>query len=148
MDDKDLLLVEPNQYEEELIDDPDSVDDQQIVENEVELSHCIVQTEEVMQITANEDETIDTNTNDHQCTICGKELLSAYTLANHMRSHTGERPYGCSVCEKFFKTKSNLNEHYRLVFTPIFCICIIPNRFDKLSYYYQSNWKYIQCVQR
>lgn len=31
-----------------------------------------------------------------------------------MRSHTGERPYGCSVCEKFFKTKSNLNEHYRV----------------------------------
>lgn len=117
MDDKNLLLVEPNQFEEQLIDDPDSADDQQVVENEIELSHCIVQTEEVMeevmQMTVNEDETLDTKTNDHQCTICGKELLSAYTLANHMRSHTGERPYGCSVCEKFFKTKSNLNEHYR-----------------------------------
>lgn len=119
MDAKDLLLVEPNQFEEQLIDDPESVD-QQIVENEIELSHCIVQTEEVMedvmQMTVNE-EILDTSTSGHQCTICGKELLSAYTLANHMRSHTGERPYGCSVCEKFFKTKSNLNEHYRLVIT-------------------------------
>jgi len=107
--------VEPNQYEEQLIDDPEPVDNKQIVENEIELSHCIVQTEEVMQMSVNEEETLETNTSDHQCAICGKELLSAYTLANHMRSHTGERPYGCSVCEKFFKTKSNLNEHYRLV---------------------------------
>lgn len=117
MDDKNLLLEEPNQFEEQLIDDPGSIDDQQVVENEIELSHCIVHTEEVMEevmeLTVNEDETLDTNSNDYQCTICGKELLSSYTLANHMRSHTGERPYGCSVCEKFFKTKSNLNEHYR-----------------------------------
>lgn len=115
---KDLLLVESNQFEEQLIDDPEPIE-KQIVENEIELSHCIVQTEEVldeeMQMQVNE-ETLGTTTNNHQCTICGKELLSAYTLSNHMRSHTGERPYGCSVCEKFFKTKSNLNEHYRLVF--------------------------------
>ncbi|XP_027838155.2 zinc finger protein 250-like isoform X1 [Aphis gossypii] len=111
---KDLLLVEPDQYEEQLMDDPEPVDNKQIVENEIELTHCIVQSEEVMQMSVNEEEILETNTSDHQCTICGKELLSAYTLANHMRSHTGERPYGCSVCEKFFKTKSNLNEHYRV----------------------------------
>lgn len=115
MNSKDLLMVEQNEYEEQLIDDPETVQDKQLVENDIELSHCIVQTEEVMQLTVNEGETLDTTSNDHQCPICGKELLSAYTLANHMRSHTGERPYGCSVCEKFFKTKSNLNEHYRLV---------------------------------
>lgn len=120
MNTKDLLLVGPNQYEEQLIDDPEPMDNKQIVENEIELSHCIVQTEEVLKMSINEEddeeeETLETNTSDHQCEICGKELLSAYTLANHMRSHTGERPYGCSVCEKFFKTKSNLNEHYRLV---------------------------------
>lgn len=68
-----------------------------------------------MQITIDEEETLQTNSSDFRCTICGKELLSAYTLGNHMRSHTGERPYGCNVCEKFFKTKSNLNEHYRSV---------------------------------
>lgn len=98
------------------MDDPGVVDDQSI-ENEIELPSCIVPSEEVMddviQLSINE-ETLDTNnTSDFQCNVCGKELLSAYTLVNHMRSHTGERPYGCSVCEKFFKTKSNLNEHYR-----------------------------------
>jgi len=107
--------LDPNQYEEQLIDDPDPVNDKQLVENEIELSHCIVQTEEVMQISVKDEDTLETNSSEYQCGICGKELLSAYTLANHMRSHTGERPYGCSVCEKFFKTKSNLNEHYRLV---------------------------------
>lgn len=116
MDTKDLLLNESNQFQEELIDDPEPINDPQIVESEIELSHCIVQTEDIMQITVDKEETLDTSTSQYQCAICGKELLSAYTLANHMRSHTGERPYGCSVCEKFFKTKSNLNEHYRLVF--------------------------------
>ncbi|VVC46097.1 Zinc finger C2H2-type,Zinc finger, AD-type,Zinc finger, RING/FYVE/PHD-type [Cinara cedri] len=117
IENKDILLVESDQFEEQLIDDPDPVDDDQQIENEIELSHCIVQTEgtmeEVMQITADA-EILETNSSDYQCTVCGKELLSAYTLGNHMRSHTGERPYGCSVCEKFFKTKSNLNEHYRV----------------------------------
>lgn len=137
-----MLLVESNQFEEELIDDPDPVDDDQVVENEIELSHCIVQTEEVMeetmQITSNgSEEMSDTNSNRHQCSICGKELLSAYTLGNHMRSHTGERPYGCSVCEKFFKTKSNLNEHYRLVFTFLLSLIYIYSRIRRfLCFYY------------
>lgn len=136
MDTKDLLLVESNQFQEELIDDSEPVNDQQI-ENEIELSHCIIQTEEVMQITVNkEDEPLESTTSQHQCSICGKELLSAYTLANHMRSHTGERPYGCSVCEKFFKTKSNLNEHYRLVF--IFCTTIIKNFINTICNNYRS----------
>lgn len=107
--------MDPNQYEEQLIDDPELVNDEQLVENEIELSHCIVQTEEVMQMSVKVEDTLEANSSEHQCGICGKELLSAYTLANHMRSHTGERPYGCSVCEKFFKTKSNLSEHYKLV---------------------------------
>ncbi|XP_001948942.1 zinc finger protein 391 isoform X1 [Acyrthosiphon pisum] len=108
------LLLDPNLYEEQLIDDPEPVNDKQLVENEIELSHCIVQTEEVMQISVKDENILETNSSEHQCGICGKELLSEYSLANHMRSHTGERPYGCSVCEKFFKTKSNLNEHYRV----------------------------------
>lgn len=107
------LLVEPDQLEEQLIDNPDPIDSHQIVENEIELSDCIVQSEEDMQVSIDEVETQETTTSDHKCTVCNKELLSAYTLANHMRSHTGERPFGCRVCEKFFKTKSNLNEHYR-----------------------------------
>ncbi|XP_050427831.1 zinc finger protein OZF-like isoform X2 [Adelges cooleyi] len=117
---KNVLLVDHNRFEEQLIDDASMVD-HQTIENEIELPSCIVQTEEeeevmddVIQISVNEETNLDSTTSDFQCTICGKQLLSAYTLVNHMRSHTGERPYGCSVCEKFFKTKSNLNEHYRV----------------------------------
>lgn len=113
MNPKDLL-IEPEQFEEQLIDDPAPIND--TIENEIELANCIVQTEEVPPTSVSEEETLDSNSNVHKCTICNKELLSAYTLANHMRSHTEERPYGCRVCEKFFKTKSNLNEHYRSVY--------------------------------
>ena len=28
-----------------------------------------------------------------------------------MRTHTGEMPYMCSICDKRFSTKHNLNEH-------------------------------------
>lgn len=110
------LLMEPDQFEEQLIDDPAPI------ENEIELVQCNIQTEEIMHLSITGKETLGAGTTDnHKCTVCNKELLSAYTLANHMRSHTGERPFGCRVCEKFFKTKSNLNEHYRLVFFMLFC---------------------------
>lgn len=112
------LLVEPDQFEEQLIDDPPPI------ENEIELAQCNIQTEEIMQVSITGKETLGiSTTDDYKCTVCNKELLSAYTLANHMRSHTGERPFGCRVCEKFFKTKSNLNEHYRLVFLCIILFC-------------------------
>ncbi len=45
------------------------------------------------------------------CDQCGKKLSQATHLTEHMRVHTGERPYVCDLCSKAFKTKSNMTTH-------------------------------------
>lgn len=46
--------------------------------------------------------------NKHFCHICQKNFSSTSALQIHMRTHTGERPFVCSVCQKAFTTKGNL----------------------------------------
>uniref|UniRef100_UPI00358FCF62 zinc finger protein 40-like isoform X2 n=1 Tax=Myxine glutinosa TaxID=7769 RepID=UPI00358FCF62 len=47
------------------------------------------------------------------CHICQRVCNKPSVLEKHVRSHTGERPYPCSVCDFSFKTKSNLYKHMR-----------------------------------
>ncbi|XP_051993820.1 uncharacterized protein LOC127651829 [Xyrauchen texanus] len=49
-----------------------------------------------------------------ECAECGRVLSNASALENHMRLHTGERPYTCSQCGKAFPSARGLNRHVKV----------------------------------
>ena len=49
----------------------------------------------------------------HSCPICTKAFASPYMLRDHMRMHSGEKPYMCSQCGNCFVYKSSLNFHQK-----------------------------------
>jgi uncharacterized Zn-finger protein len=73
---------------------------------------------------------------------CTRRFNRKYTLAEHIKTHTGERPHVCPVrtCGKRFSTSGNLSRHKRLhgyiepMKCPVQgCICTFPsnNKLEK-----------------
>lgn len=49
----------------------------------------------------------------YACSVCPKRFTSTDVLKVHQRIHTGERPYICGNCNKRFISKSQLTSHMR-----------------------------------
>ena len=49
-----------------------------------------------------------------QCTHCEKSFGKSSHLRDHIRTHTGDRPYRCQYCDKAFTQYSNLRTHTRI----------------------------------
>ncbi|XP_022217852.2 zinc finger protein 90 [Drosophila obscura] len=55
----------------------------------------------------------------HRCIHCGKCMQSATSLDEHLRLHSGERPYCCANCPKTFTTNGALVTHQKRHFKVI-----------------------------
>ncbi|KAF6728042.1 Zinc finger protein 341 [Oryzias melastigma] len=46
-----------------------------------------------------------------KCSFCDKTFTKNFDLQQHIRSHTGEKPFQCIVCGRAFAQKSNVKKH-------------------------------------
>ena len=47
----------------------------------------------------------------YECESCGKQFPSKDRFENHLRTHTGDRPFVCEVCSTSFSDRSGLSNH-------------------------------------
>ena len=48
----------------------------------------------------------------YSCNICNAAFSQECSLQRHIRTHTGERPYACDQCDARFKAPSALHNHF------------------------------------
>ncbi|GJQ65525.1 putative GDNF-inducible zinc finger protein [Trypoxylus dichotomus] len=56
-----------------------------------------------------------THLSNHICDICGLKCSTKYGLIEHIRTHTGDRPFKCEMCGKGFAQRGTLGVHIRSI---------------------------------
>lgn len=46
------------------------------------------------------------------CEYCGKQFNNTVALDNHVRVHTGEKPFACKDCAQRFATEAALSKYW------------------------------------
>lgn len=86
------------------------------------------------------EDVLETFTQGNKCLICDKKCTSKGILVNHMRKHTGEKPFVCEFCPYKSNQVCNLVVHIRGVHNikPLSC-SICNKRFNKRSILIEHN---------
>lgn len=58
-----------------------------------------------------QDSTTSNDLDERTCKVCGKVVSNAKFLERHMNRHSGELPYSCPACKKFYKSLRYLQQH-------------------------------------
>lgn len=78
----------------------------------------------------------------YKCSLCPRAFSTSNSLDIHNRTHTGERPFQCEFCEKRFSDASTLHVHKRLHTNENPYVCHLCGRRTKQASNLRSHYKH------
>ncbi|VIO99529.1 Uncharacterized protein BM_BM758, partial [Brugia malayi] len=67
----------------------------------------------------------------YSCSVCKKNFTQFGNMKRHIMTHTGEKPYSCSICKKNFSRSVYVKEHMMIHTGEKPCSCPICGKSDE-----------------